>query len=54
MNITDLINKLQSLLKEHGDVPVFYQDNTEVDTPEFYVPELKFYEDKVGDYVLIN
>lgn len=54
MNITDLINKLQSLLKEHGDVPVFYQDNTEADTPEFYVPELKFYEDKVGDYVLIS
>jgi len=54
MNITDLINKLQSLLKEHGDVPVFYQDNTEADTPEFYVPELKFYEDKVGDYVLIK
>lgn len=54
MNITDLTNKLQELQHTHGDVPVFYQDNTEVDTPEFYVPELKFYEDKVGDYVLIS
>lgn len=54
MQITDLINKLQELQRNHGNVSVFYQDNTEIDTPEFYVPDLEFYKDAVRGYVLIK
>ena len=54
MNILDLINKLQELQRTHGNVSVFYKDNTDADVAEFYVPELEFYKDSVGDYVLIK